>query len=134
MAAALLVAIAYLLCGFVARNVVLGRNPCEMTYSTFAPNSVPSVDVPEGLLHDIVAENVFLENTNSSTIAIIDGYLKHIFPRNKRFKLLKYSDPRINNATLNVNPVLFVPGHQGHFNQVRSLASTKHHNKDSFFQ
>ena len=133
-AAALLVAIAYLLCGFVARNVVLGRNPCEMTYSTFAPNSVPSVDVPEGLLHDIVAENVFLENTNSSTIAIIDGYLKHIFPRNKRFKLLKYSDPRINNATLNVNPVLFVPGHQGHFNQVRSLASTKHHNKDSFFQ
>ncbi len=128
-----LVATVYFLCGIVARNVILGRNPCEMTYSTFSPNSVPSINVPEGLLRDVIMENIFVNSTNSTT-AFIEGYMKHILPRNKKYKLLKYSDPRLHNATLNVNPVLFIPGHQGHFNQVRSLASTKHHNKDGFFQ
>lgn len=77
----LIVSILYLLCGFIARNTILGRNPCEMTYSTFAPNSVPQINVPEGVLRDIVAENLISNSSNSSRMAFIDGYMKVIFPK-----------------------------------------------------
>lgn len=46
-------------------------------------------------------------------------------------KLYKYTNYR--NKKLNQQPVLFIPGHKGMVDQVRSFSSTMH-NDDSFFQ
>jgi hypothetical protein len=61
------------------------------------------------------------ERKNVNVNSTIEGY-----------KLYKYSNPK-SLMMLNPHPVLFIPGHMGTADQVRSLSSTMH-NGDGYFQ